>query len=457
MHHQDKDQNQDQNQDQNLNRPDRQDAEAGRRLVVRGAVASGLALSAAIAYGLTRSRSSKPTWPLGSSRARPRPGPASPPGARPSATPVAGGPPTPLWRIALNRPSDERPLLAGGKVLVKANLRQDVTGIADLQAYDSATGNHSWTYPGVAALDVTEAHVAADRVVLREELGSVLVLDPVTGRRTAEFGADRTGLYVLVVEGSNGSTVYTWGTLTTSGDPLAGNAPAAVAAWDSQRGMLLWHQPALGTLAHVQAMYVAGQGALVFSVDVADHVIGRDAATGAVRWSVDIGAEPTLGAHGAPFYAVSEPLGLCFTTRRKTVAWDASTGTERWNIGPRTAAHHFGESLLSGDGRTLFTTELGPGASVLAVDAASGAVRWRRSPGALTPDGRIALCGPDLLVVPAGDGSDGIWGLDTADGSQRWHYSEPATTSAPWQVATDPAAGLVAACQQNTLLALPLG
>ncbi|WP_042445667.1 PQQ-binding-like beta-propeller repeat protein [Streptacidiphilus jiangxiensis] len=419
-------------------------------------LAGGTALGYALTRGGTGSGHGRASgWPGAGTSSRPAE-PTASTVASPPASHAPGTAPQPLWRISLNRASQERPVLAAGKVLVKANVTKDATEIADLQAYDQAKGTLSWTYPGVAALDVTHAYVAGNHVVMREEMGTVLVLDPATGRKSGDLGPG-TGVYVLVVEATNGNTVYTWGTYNPGGDGLANSAPATVAAWDATTNQLLWHQPGLGTLAVVQPTYLAGQGPLVFSVDIADHVTGRDPATGKALWDVNIGSEPGIGAKGVAFNAVSEPLGLFFTTRRKTVAWDARTGAKRWGIEPSTPANHFGNSLLSPDGRTLYTTELGPANAVMAVDAATGKVLWRASPGALRTDGgAIALCGPDVLAVPAASGTDGFWVLSTSDGSHRWSYSEPGTTTQPWDIANDPAATVVAALQGNTLVVLPL-
>ncbi|MEZ0090752.1 hypothetical protein [Streptacidiphilus sp. EB129] len=135
-------------------------------------------------------------------------------------------------------PQGAAAVLAGGKVLVKANLSKDATEVADLQAYDQATGTSSWTYPGVAALDVSHVRVAGNRVVMREELRTALVIDPATGTKTGEFGGNQFGAQVIVVENTNGSTVYTWGLVETPGVGWTMNDPVGIAAWDSVAGKL---------------------------------------------------------------------------------------------------------------------------------------------------------------------------------------------------------------------------
>lgn len=166
-------------------------------------------------------------------------------------------------------------------------------------------------------------------------------------------------------------------------------------------------------------------GGTVYAGDDAGILHAIDARTGSERWQAAmtgaIGAAPTV-ADGV-VYAGDQAGNLA--------AYDAATGSERWRIslGSGSAASLYASSpvvvdavlyVASGGGASTPAVADGvvfvggtanvslPPTALYAIDAATGAVRWR---------------------FPAGAGSGlttpGVYAIDAATGTARWSYAMP--------------------------------
>lgn len=160
------------------------------------------------------------------------------------------------------------------------------------------------------------------------------------------------------------------------------------------------------------------------------HVLGLDAATGTTRWDRSFAVDKPRG-HEDNSLASSTPA---VDGERVYVAWGSPAavvllalthdGVEVWrrDLGPYRAGHGFAASpIVHKDCVILACEEKGKDALV-ALDAASGAERWR-----VARKSRNSYATPCLLELPgrptelvAVSYEDGVTGLDPASGAVRW-------------------------------------
>lgn len=198
--------------------------------------------------------------------------------------------------------------------------------------------------------------------------------------------------------------------------------------------------PGPGKPGHVQWVFDAGPGSSGGSVDNAAAVLGDgnvffmsahgngstftlwalDAKTGARAWShtphfgngtAASASAPAFGG-GAVYYAVQDPTSPAAFSL--TLALDAATGAVRWQRKLRGAPA--GPPAVAPEGDTVF---FGLGGGLFAVDTVSGDVRWNATSGSVAPaTGPAVGSGGGMVAVASARGS--IITFDAETGSQRW-------------------------------------
>jgi outer membrane protein assembly factor BamB len=308
-------------------------------------------------------------------------------------------------------------------------------------------------------------------VVSHAQGGRAVSIDPETGATCA---------LLLPAPGEGAAAIDPYSARSTVvRGMLVGPVETRVAAIDVRTGAVRWSQEVLApddqpdkyylrdSLLAVDAGPVIAVSFRVSKKNESPHrfdeiVAGLDPATGAIVWRRVGFARPrgTPVAQGTLALAADGGHVLVRTPER-LLALDPATGTEAWAVAwlgvePSTLVAAHGRAVIAGkdhrlhvrDTRTgahvadaalpggtptevlvgpssLFVAlETAPGtAEIVALDATSGAIRWRRpaaySIGELRADG-------DVLLSVEGDGR--AWGLDPDTGTPRWGL----TSHLPW-------------------------
>jgi outer membrane protein assembly factor BamB len=195
-----------------------------------------------------------------------------------------------------------------------------------------------------------------------------------------------------------------------------------VVAIGDLRGRVRWRAPLGPRLSEASAagprVVVAGPVVVAGGADL----VAFDRATGQKRWQLAPAADYGLGFYigdaAAPDLTAGSTTGGLF-------AVDAATGAVRWRArvgGTRTTVH---APVVEGDDVAAAFRDLEPGGlgGVVVVDRVSGKERWRATlpRSDRLPDGAVAggpVIGPDELFVTAHDGT--VYSLARADGIVRW-------------------------------------
>jgi outer membrane protein assembly factor BamB/subtilisin family serine protease/protocatechuate 3,4-dioxygenase beta subunit len=270
----------------------------------------------------------------------------------------------------------------------------------------------AWTAEAGGEVLFSSPVIGAGRVFVNTDDGRLVAFDAQDGTRLWEF----TGSL-----GMRGAPAVAGGTVYTGGGVDGG-----IHALDAATGELRWTVPTPGrrtiyTAPAVRAGVVYATTG--FTPDRSDTVYALDAETGAERWSVDIGPRAFFGPAVADGLVVAASAGT-----RTLVGLDAATGAQRWSL--ERADDEFIAAPSIADGTVYVTTSVPPEGfapgfqgSLLAVDAATGAVRWE-VPAHGDGQGSTPAVHGDLVVA----GSHGL-GLVAAyhrdTGAPAWHYGLP--------------------------------
>ncbi len=192
----------------------------------------------------------------------------------------------------------------------------------------------------------------------------------------------------------------------------------AVVAVDAETGDKLWRRdaPVAGMFSTTTAvdgsLFVrgpdlgGGKGRFVYALDAND---------GSVRWRQSIEVEswdnsPSIVADGSVFIAPANGVN----------AYDAATGDLVWEALPR--VKDLSVAMVSDS--TLFVSEsTEPGATIIALEAASGDEQWKTS---YSGDVKVDIGTVDMerLYVSMNEDADVI-ALDRTDGSEAWRATIP--------------------------------
>lgn len=254
-----------------------------------------------------------------------------------------------------------------------------------------------------------------DAVVVVDPTGNVHLIDPAAGRgvRLATLGAD----------------TLVWPTdPIVAGDTLLVTVGTDLYAVDLSSGQTRWTFAGEGTslrpptVADDTVLWLTASASSGASAEVGGPGTLRalGLADGQVRWQAPLSGQAAVGG------AVIQGGTALVSTPPS--AYDLASGALRWRAEPaEVGGLALGGPALGPDGATLFVGLLdavtGAG-RVVALDAASGQVRWRADLGTATLRGteRLWLDG-DTLIVPTMTGA--VLGLDAASGRERWQYRPP--------------------------------
>lgn len=254
--------------------------------------------------------------------------------------------------------------------------------------------------------------IADGRVFLPVDTGHLVALDLATGAELWRFTGS-TGMRGAPAVA--GDTVY-----------VGGGIDGGIYALDAATGELRWHVPTPGQRA-IYTQPVVDDGVVYantgYSSETSDRLYAIDAATGDVQWSVALGPRVFAGPAVADGLVVIGAAG-----ERRLRALDAATGAEVWSL-TRPGDEFFGSPSIA-DGTVYLTTSvppqgLAPGSqgSLLAVDAATGTLRWEVP---LHGDGQgtaPAVYGELVIAGSHAPGTVAAYHRDT--GEPIWHYGLP--------------------------------
>jgi outer membrane protein assembly factor BamB len=263
-----------------------------------------------------------------------------------------------------------------------------------VDAVDLRTGALRWKVDAGAAFGSASPLVVDGQVIVGDRGGTVHALDAATGKNAWTVSTDGP---IAGAAAAIGDTVFI---ATEAGTAYAMAASTGAVRWQAKLAAGLMHS-------------IAASGDLVYCTLAHGHVEARRAADGSLAWSARF---PDDGAGGTPAIAdglVFVPIGLdsLSTTTRAVVALDAATGTERWRRSSKAGAVLYAPAVADGTGYIV-----GEDKTVAAVDAETGAERWTTSTGAIN-DALPAIWDRTVYVATQGNN---LQALDTATGTVDW-------------------------------------
>ena len=287
------------------------------------------------------------------------------------------------------------------------------TGLAG-EGLAGETLRPSWTAEAGATVAFSSPVIGGGRVFINADDGRLVAFDLHDGRKLWEFAGS---------EGMRGAPAVAGGLVYTGGGVAGG-----IHALDAATGELQWtvETPGRRTIYTAPAVQdgvvYASTG---FTTEQSDTLYALDAATGAELWSVNIGARAFFGP------AVAGGLVLAASAGARTlIALDAATGAQVWSL--ERAADEFIAAPTVADGTVYVTTSvppegLAPGfqGSLLAVDAATGALRWETEAHGDGQGTSPAVHGD--LVIAGSHGLGMVGAYDRHTGAPVWHYGLPTT------------------------------
>lgn len=272
-------------------------------------------------------------------------------------------------------------------------------------AIDAATGTVKWTFRGNSSVD--DPLLIGDALVYGTGWGEAkhglwYGLDAATG-------AERWRLPGMTVNATTPPIVAD-GIIYAATLP-AYRQSAELWAFTAAEGRVLWKLPVEGV-----AVRTATTGGVLLHRNPGRKGIGIDMAKGTTRWTAD---DAGLSVYGEAFaYQDTFVVGANRTNDISpdgVVALDAATGKVRWQTPPELAV---AELHLSGDTVYYLTkTDIG------ALDAATGARKWSTAaPTAASGDIHNWATGHGAVYVASGTvNTQGVLtAFDVATGTQRW-------------------------------------
>ncbi|RIQ31190.1 PEGA domain-containing protein [Jiangella rhizosphaerae] len=285
-------------------------------------------------------------------------------------------------------------------------------------ALAAGTLQPSWTAAAGSAVTFASPVIAGGRVFLGSDAGRLAAYDASSGERLWSF---QTG------DALRGTPAVA-GDLVVTGGGLDGGLVALDAATGAQR----WSVPTPGRLTVYTAPSVVD--GVVYAAtgptqDREDTVFALDAATGKQLWATDVGTSVFAGP------AVAEGLAIVGNADDgELIALDAATGAVRWTLTRENDYFIGGASIVDG---TVFvpTTDGDGGGSLLAVDAATGTLRWEAATHGDGQGSTPAVYGD--LVIAGSHGLGLVVAYDRETGDRVWQYAVSGAVSASVMVTDD--------------------
>jgi outer membrane protein assembly factor BamB len=295
-------------------------------------------------------------------------------------------PPSELWRVRLTDDGYAGPSVAGGRVFIV-----DHEGTRDVvRALDLATGRELWRFeyedlakPNYGFARATPT-VDGPRVYTLSATGNLFCLEAATGRK----------IWHVDLRKRFGGRPPKWnyaGSPLVDGERLVvtpGGPGAAVAALDKMTGRTIWRGGGSDLPGYATPVAAVIDEQRQYVVFTAQALIGVDAATGRLLWSVPWRTDWDVNA--------ATPIVM---GRDVFVTTDYSTGCGLVRVGPDGARvvwrnkeirSHFSTGVLSGG--YVYCTSV-PG-RLVCMDPLTGRVAWSRR-----GFERGGLCGVDRTII----------------------------------------------------------
>jgi len=282
-------------------------------------------------------------------------------------------------------------------------------------ALDLATGAAAWRFrlpAGQSAVDLAVCErlvlvAAEDRRPIPQARQALVALDSADGRVVWRY---QTGGHSLSAPAVHAGVIYV---SSVDGQLHAVDAGTGQARWVGKHPQ--WGPAAPAAAAGL--LYVGGQG---------DKLYTYDLQSGAPRWAFQGGG----WFAGRPQIVAGRVIAQCWD--QNLYVLDAADGALVWKRrGERGRGY---TSLPVANSSSVYIgdrvqSSKGPGGyALLALDAATGAERWRYGTASRVPVSPYA--DDTLLVLVAQDG--GGYALDPAGGGERWRFSLPAAPTTTW-------------------------
>lgn len=314
------------------------------------------------------------------------------------------------------------PVLVGGSIYVPSAGR--------MAAFDVATGAQRWR---TEILGATSDAAVADGIVYvgstrntedmtqGDDEGFLHGFDASTGAQVWQAPTGGSGLSAPAVADN---TVYVVG----------GKGSDNLFAIDARSGKERWRIPVGFSACACAPFTPAVSGGLVYVGNDSGDLLAVNRASGRLDWRLKTPSGTNVHTPvvaGGVVYVGSDP-GEPGGTGGGVFAYDAGTGEPRWSS---TVAASRAPALA--DGTLYVTSHIGDAYAVVALDAASGMERWRAPlasrtasapfPGALAlPSGGVPAVAGDTVYVGAFNNyyADGdLLALDAATGAERWRVT----------------------------------
>lgn len=234
---------------------------------------------------------------------------------------------------------------------------------------------------------------------------------------------------------TTGINQYTVGFNTVVAGDVVAMGDAWIYAYDRLTGAQRWiYRPEDGDLAGVG--FLATDGSTIYAASRRNRAHAIDAATGRQLWVTQLPGEPGVTEAFNP--RVHDGLVFVGTKRLELpvagalIALDAATGAIRWvhdfTLGHPNAIYGYGGLTAFHGANAIAGVDDG---QIYALDQTTGAVRWTAprvhplppEPGGSYGDWRPVVVTGDVVV--AGSTSGTTVGLDAATGAERWRFREP--------------------------------
>jgi outer membrane protein assembly factor BamB len=247
--------------------------------------------------------------------------------------------------------------------------------------------------------------------------GSVYVLDERTGA---------VRLRILTVgQGSAPPAVV-------NGVVYVGSSDGIFSAQDASTGAVRWREQTSGS---VNGSPAVANG--VVYVGTGRSLVALDASTGALRWQFQSsGPDPSYFAFSTPVVA----NGVVYAASegdQSLYALDGTTGTLRWQFTDSLSGGEFPEApaveqgvvfVVLGRNETFGSVH----GSIFALDASTGAVRWRVHDSTHTYSAPAVVDGVLYVGAYAGATTGSVAAFDASTGAVRWRFAtDGAATSLP--------------------------
>jgi len=179
----------------------------------------------------------------------------------------------------------------------------------------------------------------------------------------------------------------------------------------------------------------------IYADGLRNVAVRRTADGGGVAWRYHVGYDlrPGLAVLGQTVFAIGAEL----------LALDLASGKVRWRV----KAERGQFASLGVAGNTVYVTGTDP-CGVYAFNGASGARRWFCETPRLNVDKPVTV-GPRTVYVPAFQNNDGFFAIDAASGKLLWNFTDGRETGVnDWQLSCD-ADGHVVAQHFDRVYGLP--